>query len=244
MAIGGVATVTGGVVPSAFAYSCGKLIVAYAPTLSADAVLVLDPQERSVFESVDTRSYFTGTLGIAGPLNDGGAFNLLNLGLTTTFGTPVLPSVTQITRGLPYGPAQIKASSETPLSLQQTRAVINAQLTHMPPSLLTSTVLEDLILHVFQPYFSVEALSTQPIGAYGRLRELQGYRSTYWIGSLRNFAVTFLLWDQSEVFVAANFPAKSLVASNDLARDLVPATSSATSLMELSPLGQLIAAAL
>jgi hypothetical protein len=72
---------------------------------------------------------------------------------------------------------------------------------------LTSAALDHLELHVFQPHFSAATLAAA--APYGQLRQLQGWRSTYWIGALRNFAATHTLWSASKVFVDTYFPSRT-----------------------------------
>jgi hypothetical protein len=180
-----------------FAYRCGKLIVAHAQTQEAMAPLALDLVERRLFKEVRQRYYFTGTINAAGPVADGGAFNMLNIDPTVPFGTPALPAVTQLTRGLPYGPVQFKATSQEPISLGAMRQTVVAQLARMPASLLTNaTAVDAFLLHAFQPHFT-DAELARPGGAYAALNALQGHRKTYYVGALKNFAVTYQLWQAS-----------------------------------------------
>ncbi|BCU03046.1 hypothetical protein [Pandoravirus japonicus] len=185
-----------------FAYRCDKLIVAYAQTEDALKPLALDAAERRVFKEVRQRYYFTGTIDAAGPVVDGGAFNMLNIDPTSPFGTPALPAVTQLTRGLPYGPVQFKATSQEPISVSAMRQTVVDQLARMPASLLTNaTAVDEFLLHAFQPHFT-DAELARPGGAYAALEALQGHRKTYYVGALKNFAVTYQLWQASYDLVA------------------------------------------
>ncbi|AVK76515.1 hypothetical protein pneo_cds_908 [Pandoravirus neocaledonia] len=203
--VGGVITAPGsGAVTGSFAYRCGKLVVAYAQTADAMKPLALDAAERRLFDQVRKRYYFTGTINAAGPVAQGGAFNMLNADPTTPFGTPVLPAVTQITRGLPYGPVQFKATSETPVTIDAMRQLVVQQLARMPASLLTNaTAVDQFLLHAFQPHFT-DAELARPGGAYAALAALQGHRATYYLGALKNFAVTYQLWQAAYDLVAAH----------------------------------------
>ncbi|AGO83251.2 hypothetical protein pdul_cds_990 [Pandoravirus dulcis] len=189
-------------VTGSFAYRCDKLIVAYAQTEDALKPLALDAAERRVFKEVRQRYYFTGTIDAAGPVVDGGAFNMLNIDPTSPFGTPALPAVTQLTRGLPYGPVQFKATSQEPVSVSAMRQTVIEQLARMPASLLTNaTAVDEFLLHAFQPHFT-DAELARPGGAYAALEALQGHRKTYYVGALKNFAVTYQLWQASYDLVA------------------------------------------
>ena len=193
-----------GGVNGSFAYKCGKLVVAYAQLLVDMVPLGLDATEARLFGQVRKRYYFTGDLTAGGPLATNGSFNMLNLDPTTTFGTPSLPAITQLTRGLPYGPIQFKASSDARIEYEGMAAVVGSQLRNMPSSLLTDAVVDNLIQHVFQPFFTNAELA-KPGGAYGALDALQGYRNTYYLGSLKNFAVTLQLWNAAYELVQTYF---------------------------------------
>lgn len=202
--VGGTLSAPGGGnrIAGSFAYRCGKLIVAYAQTEDALKPLALDAAERRVFKEVRQRYYFTGTIDAAGPVVDGGAFNMLNIDPTSPFGTPALPAVTQLTRGLPYGPVQFKATSQEPVSVSAMRQTVIDQLARMPASLLTNaTAVDEFLLHAFQPHFT-DAELARPGGAYAALEALQGHRKTYYVGALKNFAVTYQLWQASYDLVA------------------------------------------
>ncbi|AJF96839.1 thioredoxin reductase [Pandoravirus inopinatum] len=196
-----------------FTYVCGKLIVAYAQTEQNMKPLALDVAERRLFKEVRQRYYFTGTIDAAGPVVDGGAFNMLNIDPTSPFGTPALPAVTQITRGLPYGPVQFKATSQEPISVAAMRQLVVEQLARMPASLLTNaTAVDEFLLHAFQPHFT-DAELARPGGAYAALEALQGHRKTYYVGALKNFAVTYQLWQArttSSPTASRPFQARSL----------------------------------
>lgn len=204
-----------------FAYTCDKLVVAYAQLPDKMGALGLDWRERAVFDQVRERYYFTGELEIEGALDAVGAFNLLNLNVDPSANangtiTPALPAITQITRGLPYGPAQIKASANAPITVEAMEQVVRDQLARFPPALLTSARLVKLIRHVFQPHFTTDALSGgQSTGqGYGGLAGLQGRRDTYYLGSLVRFPITYQLWDYSLRFVSEHFPARSATSSS------------------------------
>ncbi|AGO85601.1 hypothetical protein psal_cds_1260 [Pandoravirus salinus] len=200
--VGGTLSTPAGGLAGSFAYRCGKLIVAYAQTEPNMKPLALDAAERRVFKEVRQRYYFTGTIDAAGPVVDGGAFNMLNIDPTSPFGTPALPAVTQLTRGLPYGPVQFKATSQEPISVPAMRQLVVDQLARMPASLLTNaTAVDEFLLHAFQPHFT-DAELARPGGAYAALEALQGHRKTYYVGALKNFAVTYQLWQASYDLVA------------------------------------------
>ncbi|QHN71019.1 hypothetical protein [Mollivirus kamchatka] len=193
--VGGIVKTQQGPV-SLFRYSCGRIIVTYPQTLAAMLPLAPDIEEARLFSRVDTRSYITGDLQaeVSFEAATGGSFNMLNFDFSTPFGTPVLPAITQFTRGLPYGPVQFKASSNTRLSTQMARQLIEQQLLGMPESLLNNTEVLNVIVHNFQPHFAVDELRRAG-GSYAALEALQGHRRTNYLGSLRNFPVTYTLWN-------------------------------------------------
>jgi hypothetical protein len=197
---------TTGAVTGAFGYRCGKIVVAYPQTADAMSPFQTDATERRVFDKVRTRYYFTGELSAApgGEATDGGAFNMLNLDPVggSPFGTPGLPAVTQLTRGLPYGPIQFKASANEAVTREAMAQIVADQLSRMPATLLANATLEKVFLHTFQPHFTVEELGRRG-GAYAALRALQGHRGTYYAGSLAHFAVSYQLWNAAYELVQA-----------------------------------------
>jgi hypothetical protein len=202
-----------------FAYTCDKLVVAYAQLPDKMSALGLDRRERAVFDQVRERYYFTGELEIEGALVAVGAFNLLNLNVAPSANangtiTPTLPAITQITRGLPYGPAQVKASANAPITVEAMEQVVRDQLARFPPALLTSVRLVKLIRHVFQPHFTTDALRDGHQSGYAGLAGLQGRRDTYYLGSLVRSPITYQLWDYSLRFVSEHFPARFAATSS------------------------------
>lgn len=198
---------TTGAKEASFSYKCGKLVVAFPQVLSAAAVLGLGPEEYSLFSSVRTRQYITGTLTANEAAVAGQAFNLLNLNLTvpSAFMTPTLPAITQLTRGLSYGPIQFKASTASnDMSADAIETFVQQQLDGMPAWIMSDVVVTDLLIHEFQPHFSNAELE-RPGGAYQGLRNLQGHRNTYWVGALSHFAVSFQLWNAAYELVQQYF---------------------------------------
>ncbi len=193
-----------------FSYTCGKLIVSYAQVPEKLTPLNLDETESAVFQNVKSRYYFAGEIRLAGPLNEGNNFDISNLNSNGT--TPVLPAITEIFRARSYGPAQVKASSNDLISLSSMTDVVKEQLSRLPSGLVTGVTLVDLVYHTFQPYFTTDELA-KTNGSYTALANLQGYRNTYYVGSLGRFAASFLVWEDSYQLIEAHFPPQEEASS-------------------------------
>ncbi len=204
-----------------FTYKCNKLIVSYPQLLDKLAPLDLDETETAVFQNVRSRYYFAGNVRVGGPLLDGKNFGLNNVNANGS--TPALPAVLQIYRALTYGPTQMQASSNDAISLDNMRAIVNAQLGRLPSGLVSSVTLVDLVYHTFQPYFTTDELA-KANGSYTALANLQGHRNTYYVGSLARFAASFLVWEDSLQLVTDHFPTTEASAGQMLTPSWIVST--------------------
>lgn len=197
-------------------YSCGSLFVTFAPVMSQAqsgwggwnsniAFLHPDQHELNILSKVQHRAYYAFEVNVAGPAA-AGAFNIYNLDPQNYDGLPVFPAISALQRTIPYGPAAGWASADTDLSIDQITAVIADQLTRMPATVLNQTSLVTVVSHVpFQPHFSVADLSVSP-SPYTRLAQLQGYRDTYWLGSMLTFAESVMVMEHALRLINATFP--------------------------------------
>jgi hypothetical protein len=224
--IGGVVGAWGGR-PNLFRYTCPKILVTYPQTLSAMLPLNLDARETRLFSRVATRTYITGDINadVEFASQTGGSFNMLNLDLQNPGLTPALPAITQLTRGLPYGPVQFKASSNMRLLQPAAVRLIEEQLAGMPAELLNNTEILNVIIHNFQPHFTDDELK-RPNGGYAALQNLQGHRKTYYLGSLRNFPVTYTLWNAAYEMIQAIVADNVLFAGEALSSAAAGVTNS------------------
>jgi hypothetical protein len=192
-----------------FVYACQKLVVAFPPTSSALGFMLLDQTESGLFSLVQTRPYFTGAVQVEGGLDHVGAFSLTNVDPTQTYDLPFLPSITSVSRDLPFGPAQIPSvGNSTELSFQAMSQAVQSQLGNIANAnspLFSSYSMITFLAHVFQPHFPVGALAESPT-PYTMLEQLQGHRNTYYIGAVKDFAQSTLLWEKSYRFVNDYFP--------------------------------------
>lgn len=166
-----------------FVYSCDTLVVACPQTLENLFWMDLDETELAVFSQVETEYYFDGWAQVSKGELDHLPFNLLNYNTSDVFGNPSSPAVISVARSLPSGYASILASSSTPISLQDMKNLIDKQVMTGIPSTLGHFEVKGVNYHVYEPNFQTKALNHTPNG-YHKLKELQGYRNTYYIGSL------------------------------------------------------------
>jgi len=187
-----------------FFYQCGAVVVAYPPTLKSLKPFQLSSQEQQLFAQVSTRDYFTGTLTATGDIQQYNNVDVLNVNLETTFRTPILPSITQVTSTLPqHDPMVLKASSQTHIPLENMRGIVESQFQQFPRSFLSNSTVDIFIKHVYQPHFSVQALADD---AYGRLADLQGKQNTFYITALNTYSTTYHVWNDAYLLVQKHFP--------------------------------------
>lgn len=192
---------------STFNYECGKLIVSFPQVLSRMLFLQLDTTEINIFRNVQQRYFFDAVVDVQGPITVDQSYDLGNVNLNTVYDTPFLPAITSMVRNLPFGPSQLTSYSNTYISNNEMLQIVNHQLNNVPHSLIHESNVIAFNHHIFQPHFSVSSLSTSPT-PYTKLENLQGYRGTYYIGALKDFALSVLLWDSSLRFISEHFPSK------------------------------------
>lgn len=186
-------------------YNCGKLIVAYPQTLPAVSMLNLDLQEFGVFKNTENFFYYTSEVDLEGPFSFGVAFTIMNVNENNLYGYPNYPGVVMVTRDLPYGPGVAYGGSNNPISNQLQYSIMQAQLDNMPSSLLTNiTITLEVPHNIYLAHFPYSVLAASP-NIYTRLENLQGHLSTYWLGTLRNYADSAVLWDQSYKVINEHF---------------------------------------
>lgn len=176
---------------------CRDIMIAFPEFLPNLDFLQLTSEEINVFKDVRVRDYFGSEVNVSGPISNlTTGFTLLNIDLFTPDHYPPLPATTSLRRDLPYGPAAAYSVSNVPITDADMIAVIDQQLASIPPSLLTNVTLTELDRHVFQPYFTVDALAQSPT-PYTNIASLQGHRHTYWLSALPAFAESVILWQRS-----------------------------------------------
>jgi len=186
-------------------YKCGKLIVAYPQLLEDIYYLDLDRCEINVFKNARNFYYYSSEISVNGPLSVGQSFTIFNVNQNNTYGYPDLPADILVGRNLPYGPGYSFGGSINPISQDSMYAIMQGQLNNMPPDLLTNITITERAPHdKFLAHFTKESLLQSP-NIYTRLKNLQGHRNTYWLGTLRNYADSAILWDQSYKFVQEYF---------------------------------------
>jgi len=87
------------------------------------------------------------------------------------------------------------------------KKIIIQQSSGIPDSIVTANLTKLIFHEGFQAHFTNESLAESP-NPYTNLRKLQGYRNTYYTGSLTRFAGSYLVWDQSKKIVDQFFPPK------------------------------------
>lgn len=165
-----------------FSYDCEKLVIAYPQTEAHMQWMDLDEKEASVFHNVQTEYYFDGYATVTGGELQSIPFNIMNFNASNPFGNPSSPAVISIARALPSGYASILASSTIPISLQDMQNVIKEQTDKIPASLASFEV-QQVRYHEYEPNFFTSALN-QVNNGYQQIQKLQGYRNTWYIGSL------------------------------------------------------------
>jgi len=192
-------------------YTCDKIISAFPQTIDNFAGWDLDPTETGIFQHVSWRAYYNGLVTVTGgtvaTLQTG--FQTLNYDPTGFVGTPQFPSLTNVLRPLPYGPAGLEASAETQnYTVADITPIVNAGLAAIASTGVLTATLQFVTLHQFQPHPDTASLHAQP-NFYTRLYALQGHRDTYYTASLVTTAGSFAVWNQAEQLVTSTaFPVK------------------------------------
>jgi hypothetical protein len=177
---------------------CDDVIIAFPPLLDDIEFLRPDAIERHLFKDVRQHYFFTGTVDVAGPL-DQQRFVIQNTDLSSIFIVPFDASPTSIARVyIPYGPAQTQVVSPYPISTVEARAIAQQAFDRVPVSLLTSANVSIFFKHgAYGPVFTTQSLRA-PISPFARLEALQGHRHTYWTSALNTIlAGTTHIWNNN-----------------------------------------------
>ena len=168
--------------------SCRKLVVSHPQVLSDLEYLHLDEAEINVFKHASVAYYYVAAfnfesniLGVNAPV----AIDNFNPG--NPYYYPNWPAITNVMRGLPYGPGAISACSNVSIAESDMLEIIKEQMNKAVPVLFESY---DIFVYKphdrFGPHFDLPSLSASP-NVYTQLSDLQGHLNTFWIGALPNF---------------------------------------------------------
>lgn len=186
-------------------YNCHKLIVAYPQILPAISMLNLDATEFGIFKNAQNFYYYSSEVSVEGPLSFGVSFTIMNVNENNQYGYPSYPGTIMCARDLPYGPAYAFCGSVNPIDQNLMYNIMQAQLDNIPASLLTNVTITLQVPHnVYLAHFTTDVLLERP-NIYTRLANLQGHLSTYWLGNLRNYADSAVIWDQNYKFINEHF---------------------------------------
>jgi hypothetical protein len=191
-----------------FEYRCDNLVLGFSPALSDLGFMDLDYSERNLYSKVRTRSYAGSAVNVDGPLDDLGAYILINIDPSRQYGYAELPAPTALFRGLTFGPAQAPTVSNVPTTLGAIESVIQNSLSNLPADLVTNAEVTDVFLHVFQPHFVNSSLTNHP-NPHTLLRTLEGYRKTYVVGAIDTFADSTHIIQRTVDLINAKFPPKN-----------------------------------
>lgn len=152
------------------------------------------------------RPYYIQLYNVTGSLAPT-PFNLANINFSVPYNPPASgvldqpfnqgpPTVALVSRRLPYGPATVLSWADDPLSMTTMQQAILDQLAGVPGSIATFSDPGPLNRHIYNPYYTAEALRRSP-NPYTKLNGLQGYRSTYYLGALLNYAESAKCWEHA-----------------------------------------------
>lgn len=195
-----------------FLYFCDDVVIAFAQTAANLANWDLDTQEQAIFNQVGTRNYWWGTADLTAPsaVHSADAFNMQIRNLSDPFLTPPYPSLILVNRGSTNQrpAAWYAASGVQQLSDSAITTIINNNAATMTGlGALSSFTITDFNFHEYQPFVkNVTALTAVP-NLYTRIKNLQGYRHTYYTGGLVGYAGSFIVWENAYNLVQAHFPA-------------------------------------
>jgi hypothetical protein len=89
---------------------CRNLVMAIPPYLDNLKFMDLSVRERNLFSQIHVANMYLFTLEVEGGIADTGFNNVLNFNLLNPNASLTLPSITVISRDLPYGPAMVNNS--------------------------------------------------------------------------------------------------------------------------------------
>jgi len=185
-----------------------RVIMAAPQTPSNMAVFNLDQRESSAFADVLTRPFFYQFFNVGqGKQLSQSPFDFWNINFSVPIDPPssgilnqpfynAPPTIANVFRSLPYGPVLVNSWAEDPISKNEMHQVILDQLGRIPSNLADFTTAADIVYHVYNPYFPAEALRRTP-NPYTILERLQGYRKTYYLGALLNYAESAKVWEHA-----------------------------------------------
>jgi hypothetical protein len=199
-------------------YACNKLIIAHPQTTANLDYADLDTIEQLVFNQVRTRYYFNGIATVNGgiladlpaigsnpPLPNFLPFNIRNYNSANAFSQPSFPGFITVARNIPGAPASLLGSSDTPLNNTAFAALAATQLARLKtPVPYLDAAVSFTNLHEYQPYPINDAIN-HPFGFHTQLRALQGYRNTYYVGTLASYAGSYLVWEQAYDLIKREF---------------------------------------
>lgn len=178
-----------------------KLVIAHPQLLSDISYIDLDAREKDIFKHVSSYLYYAAAFNFTGGLlGQGQGIQVTNINPANAYGYPNWPGIASINRGLPYGPGGVFGCAKDPITNEAMEVVMQEQLSRMGPLIENPQISVYKPHEKFCPHFDFESIRASP-NVYTRLENLQGYRSTFWIGALRNFANSGALWDQSFKFI-------------------------------------------
>ena len=182
--------------PGVITAKCQNLIVAFPENLDTIRFLNPDPIETLAYEDFSFRYWAAVEANVTGPIAEPGAgFTLYNWDLTQPFFLPPPPSVLDMSRGLPYGPAGSVITSEFYLTPDQARAVWAQQVANIPKSLLTDAEIVVLKPHAeYGPNAPANVLARQ-VNPYAIQRQIQGHRKTWWSSTTPGDNDSMLQWN-------------------------------------------------
>ncbi|MDQ7905683.1 FAD-dependent oxidoreductase [Phytohabitans sp. ZYX-F-186] len=159
----------------------GKLVVTIPPLLRGFAGFDLDAVERSLFSQYVSGAYYTGVVRLSG-VPEG--VSLENVAADTPYNLPPLPGLYQVSpTGIP-GLYNVKYGSPAPLSTDQVRRNIRADIERIAKAGTYPVKFEELEVFAshtpFEIHVSPEAIAR---GFYRKLNALQGRNRTYYGGA-------------------------------------------------------------
>ena len=143
----------------------------------------LDDLEKTIFECVETSYYFDGYASVLDGRMKDLPFVISNVNESNKWENPNSPAMISIARSLPVGYASLLSCSTTFLSTEEMKKVMIKQLNQIPSDLLQVEEIIHINYHEYDPHFTTKSLKTYP-HPYSLLQQLQGYRKTFYIGSL------------------------------------------------------------
>ena len=180
-----------------FLFLCDKVAISFPQTLQTLDFVDLDAVETDLFSTVSYTYYFGGIINVNGgqAANTGTGFQVVNVNPEAFLDQPTYPGIATMTRTQPFGPANVFSVSPTPRTEDEMFTLVAAGLRNVSSTILNATLVS-VDLHQFRPVPGVQTLQVQP-NFYKRGTAIQGYRNTYWLGSVWTAAGTFCVWNHA-----------------------------------------------